>query len=228
MIKRASLFICLLIAAHGIASADIMLAENFNNIAALPGSGWAFVNNSAPLGTTGWFQGNLGVFSAQAGPADSYIAANWLNAGLGGNISNWLLTPEVSLNEGSISFYTRSNGEFADRLELRLSTNGASTNVGGTDSSVGDFNTLLLSINPGLSTTGYPDAWTGFTVPVGLGAGATGRYAFRYFVTDTNNNGDYIGIDSVSISAVPEPASILGLATIIAGLALRRRVGFRR
>ena len=37
---------------------------------------------------------------------------------------------------------------FADRLELRLSTNGASTNVGTTTTSVGDFTTLLLTVNP--------------------------------------------------------------------------------
>ena len=46
----------------------------------------------------------------------------------------------------------------------------------------------------------------------GLGAGTTGRFAFHYSVPDTSINGDYIGIDSVSISAVPEPASILCLA----------------
>lgn len=232
MIKRISLFVCLLFVAHGIALADVMLAENFDNIATLPGAGWAQVNNSLPLGTTAWFQGTSGIFPSQSGAADSYIAANFNNAAFGGNISNWLLTPEVSINNGdSISFYTRTESPalFADRLELRLSTSGASTDVGATASSLGDFTTLLRTINPTLDPAGYPDAWTQFSATVGgLGAGATGRYAFRYDVTDTSINGDYIGIDSVSISGVPEPASILSLATVIAGLALLRRKRVRR
>jgi hypothetical protein len=228
MTKRVFLFICLLCAANAIAAAGI-LAENFDNIATLPGAGWAAVNNSAPLGTTDWFQGNTGVFTSQGGPPESYIAANFLNADSGGNISNWLLTPVVSINNGDwISFYTRSAASFPDRLEVRLSISGASTDVGTTDTSVGDFDTLLFTINPGLDTAGYPDAWTQFTGTVsGLGAPTTGRYAFRYFVSDTSINGDYIGIDTLSIDS-PEPASILTLGSALAGLVLVRRLRFRR
>ena len=134
MMKRIFLCICLLFAAQGFAMADTVLTEGFDDVSALAGAGWALINQSAPPGATGWFQGNQGVFTSQSGAADSYIAANFLNAGDGGNISNWLLTPEVSLRDGdSIDFYTRSAAAFADRLELRLSTNGGSTDVGVTD-----------------------------------------------------------------------------------------------
>ena len=121
---------------------------------------------------------------------------------------------------------------FADRLEVRLSSSGASTDVGTTDTSVGDFNALLLTINPLLNAAGYPDAWTHFSATVsGLGAATTGRYAFRYFVSDTDTNANYIGIDTVSIDGVPgvpEPASILTLGSALAGLVLVRRLKFRR
>jgi hypothetical protein len=60
----------------------------------------------------------------------------------------------------------------------------------------------------------------------GIGAPLTGRYAFRYFVPDTLSNGDYIGIDSVSVeTAIPEPGTLtmLGLGLAAAVFAGRRR-----
>ena len=53
---------------------------------------------------------------------------------------------------------------FPDRLQVRISTNGASTNVGSTATGVGDFTTLLLDINLNYTTNGYPNVWTQFTV----------------------------------------------------------------
>jgi hypothetical protein len=52
------------------------LVEDFDDVAALAGAGWIQTNNSSPPGETDWFQGNAGIFPAQAGPDDSYIAAN--------------------------------------------------------------------------------------------------------------------------------------------------------
>ena len=87
------------------------------------------INNSAPVGTTDWFQGNPGVFSAQSGAANSYVAANFEAADFGGNISDWLISPELTFhNTDTISFWARteSGSAFPDRLELRLSLSGAS------------------------------------------------------------------------------------------------------
>lgn len=190
------------------------LSENFSNIAALPGAGWVFTNNSAPAGVTSWFQGNTGVFTAQAGAPDSYAAANFNAAALGGNISLWALTPTLTnLQNGvTVSFFTRTetSAPTPDRLEVRLSLNGASSNVGATDSSVGDFTTLLLTVNPTQAAGGYPTAWTQFTATLsGLPPGvSSGRIGFRYFVTDTSVNGDYIGIDTLVVSNGPPDLSV--------------------
>ncbi len=130
-----------------------------------------------------------------------------------GAISNWLLTPPFMLRNGAtMTFYTRTVDvpQFPDRLQVRMSTNGPSTDVGTTANDVGDFTTLLLDINPGQTEAGYPNVWTQFTVTVGgLGSLTPGRLAFRYFVVNggpDSGNADYIGVDSVSFScAVPTP-----------------------
>ena len=186
-------------------------SEGFDDITLLPGQGWFFQNNSSPLGVTDWFQGNDTVFPAHAGAPTAYIGANYNNTSGVGTISNWMLTPEINLVNGdTISFWTRSpaGSAYPDRLELRLSTNGASTNVGALATDVGDFTTLLLSVNPSLAVGGYPGVWTQFTATLaGIPGGATGRIAFRYFVTDggpSGNNSDYIGIDTLEyVSAGP-------------------------
>lgn len=190
-------------------------SEGFDDITNLPGNGWVQTNNSDPLGTTSWFQGNDGVFPAQSGAATSYIAANFQNAAGVGTVSNWLLTPEINLeNNATLTFYTRStdSGTFPDRLEVRMSTAGSSSDVGSTSTSVGDFTNLLLEINPTLTPGGYPNTWTEFTVTVsGLGAPTTGRLAFRYFVTNSGpsgSNGDYIGIDTVDYTLPPSGCDI--------------------
>jgi hypothetical protein len=181
------------------------VSQGFDDITNLPG--WFMQNNSNPLGTTGWFQGNSAVFPAQSGGPTAYIGANFNNTSGVGTISNWLLSPPLTLQNGAqFTFWTRtvSAPAFADRLQVRMSTNGSSTNVGSTATSVGDFTTLLLDINPTYTTSGYPNAWTQFTVTVsGLGSPTAGRIGFRYFVENggpSGSNSDYIGIDSVQFS----------------------------
>jgi hypothetical protein len=224
MINKTIVMATLLVAATA-AQATIILDEGFDDITSLAGSGWTQVNNSAPAGETGWFQGNL--FDAQAGAADSFIAANFLNAGTGGDISNWLLSPTVTLfNGATLTFYTRttSDASFADRLELRLSQSGASSDVGGTSASFGDFGALALTINPALGTD-YPTDWTQYSVTFsGITDGTLGRFAFRYAVPDTATNGNFIGIDSVTLS-VPEPSSftLMLVALLPLGFAVARR-----
>ena len=85
------------------------LTEGFDLITTLVPGGWVMQNNSSPVGTTGWFQGNSTVFPSQSGAADSYIGANFNNTTGTNTISNWLLTPPVNLQNGAqFSFWTRT------------------------------------------------------------------------------------------------------------------------
>ena len=179
------------------------LNEGFDDITTLPGAGWAFQNNSSPLGLTDWFQGNDTVFPAQAGAPTAYIGANFNNTSGVGTISNWGITPEIDLSAiDTLTFYTRTatGSIFPDRLQVRYSTNGASTNVGTLATDVGDFTNLALDINPTLTVGGYPEVWTQYTLTSAqINATGTGRIAFRYFVTGggpTGDNSNYIGIDT--------------------------------
>jgi len=216
--------------------AGTIISEDFADITTLPAAGWFEQNNSNPIGTTNFFQGNPVVFNAQAGAPDAYLATNFNNTGGAGDISNWMLTPVLDLSQfDTFSFWTRTvtGNTFPDRMEIRLSTAGASTNVGTLATDVGDFSNLLLAINPALMVGGYPDVWTQFVInradlPTTAG---TGRIAFRYYVTNAGpagSNSNYIGIDTVeyveNIFGPPIPTvSTLGLlllAALIAGAAV--------
>ena len=193
-------------------SSPVYITQDFTTV--VP-SGWAQQNLSSPVGTDPtWQQGVTaanGLFDAHSGAANSYALATFNNlAGAAGTISNWLFTPTATIHNGDVlSFWTRTVDApaFPDRLEVRMSTNGASVNVGATNTSVGDFTTVLVTVNPTLTTTGYPNTWTQFTVTIsGLPADVSGRFGFRYFVTNAGPagaNSDNIGIDDVSFSAAP-------------------------
>jgi len=188
------------------------LVEGFDNITTLAGVGWAQINHSAPVGLDGWFQGNSPVFPAQSGAASSYIGADFNNTTGANTISNWLLTPPLVLQDGAtMTFYTRTvnTPKFPDRLQVRMSTSGASANVGATATDVGDFSVLMLDINPTYTTTGYPNSWTQFSVTVtGVPSPTMGRLAFRYFVENggpKGANSNYIGIDTFQFNAVCGP-----------------------
>lgn len=221
----------LLIATLAASASAFAFTQNFDDITAMPG--WSTSNQSAASGTISWFQGNNTIFNSQTGAANSYIGANF-NSGAGTTtISNWLISPEANLVNGStLSFWTRtSGGNFPDRLQVRMSTAGSSTNTGSGAAGIGDFTTLLLDINPNYLTSangGYPDVWTQFNINLsGLGAPTTGRFAFRYFVENggpAGANSNYIGLDTVNYTeAIPEPATLLVLGGLAAVAARRKR-----
>ncbi|MBP9663592.1 MAG: choice-of-anchor J domain-containing protein, partial [Pyrinomonadaceae bacterium] len=196
-----------------------LITEGFDTITAnVPGAGWFAQNNSAPVGSTTWFQGNSAVFPSHTGAPTSYIGGNFNSTAGAGTISTWLLTPQVTLQNGAqMTFWTRSTGSsFPDRLQVRMSTAGASTNVGTLATDVGDFTALMLDINPTYQTGagGYPAVWTQQTITVtGVPVPTQGRFAFRYFVENggpSGANSDYIGIDTfeygVPCGPVPTPS----------------------
>jgi hypothetical protein len=207
--------------------------ENFDDITTLTTSGWFQQNNSAPLGSNpNWFQGNGpamgGPFGAFNGAETAYIGCNFNSTSGTGTISNWLVTPNRIFKNGDvITFYTRKptigagQTDYPDRMEVRLSTNGASTNVGVGATGTGDFTTLLLSINPSLVVGGYPQIWTQYTITLsGLPAPTSGRIAFRYFVTSggpLGSNSDYIGLDNVVYTPYVCPTFTMTTAGALTG-----------
>lgn len=197
--------------AAGSAQAGTILAEGFDDVSALAGAGWTFLNNSTSPGVN-WFQGNPGVFSAASGPADSYAAANFLGTtGLTGSVSNWLITPQIALDELSIiNLSVRAAGEgFLDTLEVLVSTTGTTP---------ASF-TLVGSY---ASTT--DEGWVSLSFPAGLSGASLGYVALRYVVADVSVNGNFLGVDNLNVAAIPEPASLLLMGLGLAGLAgLRAR-----
>jgi hypothetical protein len=250
LLGRASL----LATAAGAVSLAQTWSEGFDDVSLLGDAGWMILNHSSPNPekSTSVFQGNYHggmdnpppVFSAFEGDVNSYAAMNYNSTSSGGTISTWLISPVLTFGEGdAFSFFTRtvSQPQFPDRLEVRISYSGASTNIGLGSEAVGDFDTLLLIVNEGLTTTGYPSDWTLFGGLLENPLGRSGRLAFRYFVPDAGQNGansDYIGIDSFEFThsfanggsqsaEVPEPgtwsAGVFAALLALRALRLARR-----
>ena len=228
------------ISAHFPSFSQILINEGFNTITAaapIP-FGWAQQNRSVPVGSSAWFQGTPATFPAFNGAPNSYVAANFQNVGGANTISNWLFTPTIAIKNGDqLTFWTRKTpldptpaNNYPDRLQVRMSTNGSSVNVGTTNVSVGDYTTLLLDINPLLTISDYPFVWTLQTVTItGVPTPVTGRIAFRYFVTNggSGDNSDYIGIDQVTYDGTPctntpaaAPIVVASASTVCSGTAV--------
>ncbi|MCB9876889.1 MAG: choice-of-anchor J domain-containing protein [Planctomycetes bacterium] len=164
--------------------------------AAVP-TNWTSVNDSpsGPGLNPDWQVRNDGaVFAAFSGT--TYAFANYNSVVGASDISNYLMSPLVALSNGdTISFYTRTvtAPAFPDRLELVYNTTGSTLPA--------DFTNVLLTVNPTLTTTGYPSVWTQFTATItGLSGPTAGRFAFHYNPANggpTGTNSDYVGIDEV-------------------------------
>lgn len=209
-------------------NSQVLINEGFTTPFNPTTAGWVVSNLSAPLGTTTWTQGTTNYNSYDGGPTDYYFA-NFNSAGATppAGISNWLITPAVTIYNGAvIEFATKTIDQGAgqlnfapDRLQLRMSQTGVTAIPAGT-TSVGSFTDLLLDINPNLNTStvsavnngsvnGYPKAWTVYSVQItGVTGTVTGRFAFRYFVDDAGNGGNNsnnVGLDAVKYTLPCDP-----------------------
>lgn len=231
----SSLFACLLLGCIGLPVDGQLLSldEGFETVINLDppaddgqilATGWQGALRSTPQGFTGVFQGvppdGMGggaAFAAHLGPDNSYMGVAFTSAGSFGPedvISTWMMSPTLEIENGDVfSFYTRtaSFSVFPDRLNIRLSTNGDSTDVGTSSFSLGDFTTLLTSVNPNLEMAVYPDEWTKFEVEfTGFAEPFVGRIAFHYFVENLFLNANSVGIDTVTFGKIGGGDCLLG------------------
>jgi hypothetical protein len=206
MIKKA-LTALVLAGAFSAAQADVLVYQGFDNVSAMPG--WVMNNASTPGGITGWYQGDQTAFTAHSGAANSYVAANYNNAAAGGSLSNWLITPVFTTATGvSVTFWMRGANDpaYFDQVTFGFSSG---------SSAIADF-----SVSP--TVTVGTDGWAMYTVNLAAqGEGATGRFAIQY--TGMADNANYIGLDDLTVAAVPEPATMLVMAAGMLGLAATRR-----
>jgi hypothetical protein len=203
--------------------------EEFDDVSLLGAKGWVITNNSDNVGQEAWRQGRyesankaalvtnsvigFPAYSASKSPNDFISCDFYAGAGVA-NMSVWLISPATKMKNGDkIVFYTRDaidDGSFflkdgTDRLQVRANITSPTTNTGKDWTSVGDFSTLLLDINPGLVLAGYPTTWTQYTITLsGITGVVSGRFAFRYYVAgggpDGVNAGE-VGIDALSFTS---------------------------
>ena len=193
----------------------LSFVEEFDTVANLTAKGWVIDNNSYPVGPISWRQGmyelggKLGsdvvgfpAYSAKYTPND-FVSVDMNAASGAGVTSAWLIGPARPMKNGDeLIFYTRSHGDYIDRMQVRFNHVNGGINTGNGPEDIGDFTTLKEDINSGMSATGYPVVWTkkSYTVS-GLTGTVTSRFAFRYYVPNSGpsgSNADMIGIDSVA------------------------------
>ena len=207
--------------------------EEFDTLANSFAKGWAAINNSRPIGLSTWNQASIEAldakgkafvpsypFSAQSAvySGKDFIMINQNAVDQQGTISAWLMSPPTNMKNGDvIEFYTRTiptdfNGagtDVAERLQVRLAPTKNSVDAGNTATSVGDYTTLLLDINPAYDINGanaFPREWKKYSITI-AGLPPTiqeRRFAFRYFVEDGGSAGSRAfcaGIDNVTITS---------------------------
>jgi hypothetical protein len=190
------------------AQAGALLAEGFADVGALADKGWVLKNASTPVGSTGWYQGDQSQFAALSGVPYSYAAANYNSAATGGNLDNWLITPEFStgVNGAIVSFWLHAGvaDGYSDQVAF------------GFGSASGALSSFVLAAPVTVGT----DGWMRYAVKMGEGTG-NARFALQY--TGAADFANYIGVDSLVVSAVPEPSTMLILAAGVVGLTMSRR-----
>jgi len=171
---------------------------------------WNKASFTLPLAGPIFGSGNINTIPVgQAGGNNSFAIVNFNSTTGANDISNWLISPDITVENGDVvSFYARKGTDgtqdYADRLELRMSTASPTVLPTGGPTGLGSFTVLGTSVNPTLvGGFVFPKVWTQYTYTVsGLTGPTVVKFAFRYFVTNggpQGANSDIIGIDTFSV-----------------------------
>ncbi|WP_137172144.1 choice-of-anchor J family PEP-CTERM protein [Massilia sp. HP4] len=189
------------------AQAGVLINEGFDDVSALGSKGWIIDNASSPAGPLTWFQGDQSVFRAQNGAPNSYAAINYLTGKDGGTLANWLITPEFSTVMGtSVSFWLRADpvANYSDQVKFGVSAGGSA----------------LTEFALSQAVTVATGEWTKYVFNLAPTNG-TMRFAIQY--TGMADSANYLGLDNLRVTEIPEPASLLILAAGAVGLVAARR-----
>ena len=177
-------------------------------------AGWQKINMSNPEGAGNWLIPTTAttafVGGGNIGGDTSFVLVNYTSTTGAGVISNWLITPTITVQNGDVvTFYSRKGGDgtgtiYPDNLQFTMSVTGDASVLPSIDENdLGDFTTAAIEINPDLDTTSYPFEWTQYSYTVtGLSGLTAVKFGFRYYVTDggpSGNNSDIIGVDDFSV-----------------------------
>lgn len=173
-----------------------------------------------------WQQGTTNAFLAEDGAPETYIASHpFSTLANAGTISSWLLTPPINFSAGTtVSFYTRTvlGSQWPTRMQVRACASGACADVGVKPEDVGDFQTVLLDINPIESAGGYSEQWTQYvlTAANGLPTSGTGRIAFRHHVHQGDGvlRGDWTALDRVVVEQGQGETSALDMNVTVSAV----------
>lgn len=225
MLKRVMLALAFL-GTLGSTQAAPLLVEDFENVAALEGEGWVFLNASDPIGVPeSWGQGDPRNFRAHmedpSNPLDDddFAASGFQSVDFNdpdGELRNYLFTRTFSAEQGAVAtFYLRGalNPAFVDSFAFGFTAGDATPN---------SFIQLEeIQVVP-------QDEWTQFTITLTpQGPGSIARLGFLHFGDAEDVN--YVGLDTLRIdtledpTGVPEPATMMILGAGMAGLTLARR-----
>jgi hypothetical protein len=210
MMKKAFAAIALSAMAMS-AHAGLTITENFDNVYGLTAKGWSGINTSTGASANGWYQGvtGEGFFGPQA--SAGYAAINYTVGDATGTIDNWLLSPVFDATGGAtVTFYLRGAADdgYFDKVKFGFWLNG--TFVNATSGSIS-----------AVATTVPTDGWTQYTATLSSKTAGMARFGVEYVSDYATAN--YVGLDSVTITSVPEPASLALLAFGALGLGIARR-----
>jgi hypothetical protein len=225
-------------------SSNTASTANINGAFVAPSSaGYPFVDHTTGVGNFAFF-GNDGPLSPSVSAINNWFISPALAVnGSAAQVTFWTFASkstasmDVLLSTDGSNNVPNYGADFTSGAGVTNSSQGTYDNgkTTYTGVAVGDFTTTLLSLNDAHASGGYPaftggsTPWTEYTINIPAGEiSGTGYIAFRENVAAGTNTNFNLGLDDVTVSSVPEPASAGLLAVGSLALLRRRRAGIAK